>query len=45
MPRASGVEFTATFEDYVAGALLLTGGWASRRLTSILYTNGDGGAL
>ena len=26
-----GVEFTTMFEDYVAGALLLTGGWAARR--------------
>ncbi len=26
-----GVEFTTMFEDYVAGALLLTGGWASYR--------------
>ena len=25
------VEFTTMFEDYVAGALLLTGGWASYR--------------
>lgn len=26
-----GVEFTTMFEDYVAGALLLTGGWAAYR--------------
>ena len=26
-----GVEFTTMFEDYVAGALLLLGGWASYR--------------
>ena len=26
-----GVEFTTMFEDYVAGALLLIGGWASHR--------------
>ena len=26
-----GVEFTTMFEDYVAGALLLIGGWASYR--------------
>ena len=26
-----GVEFTTMFEDYVAGALLLVGGWASYR--------------
>ncbi len=26
-----GVEFTTMFEDYVAGALLLVGGWASHR--------------
>ena len=27
-----GVEFTTMFEDYVAGALLLIGGWASSRV-------------
>ena len=26
-----GVEFTTMFEDYVAGALLLVGGWAAHR--------------
>ncbi len=29
-----GVEFTTMFEDYVAGALLLIGGWASQRAKS-----------
>ena len=29
-----GVEFTTMFEDYVAGALLLVGGWATYRARS-----------
>ena len=29
-----GVDFTTMFEDYVAGALLLVGGWASYRSRS-----------